>query len=118
MSSPWLPRGMLKVTRGTAAELESRSVDAACHQPTRINCAPSADRAREDAVSNESQRTVIIGGEPINASLVADCSAQGLTLVDSHGPTECADVAVGHLSRPQTAPAAGLTSMPARCRPA
>jgi hypothetical protein len=42
---------------------------------------PSAYRARKDAVSNESQRTVIKVGEPIDASLVANCSAQGLTLV-------------------------------------
>jgi acyl-coenzyme A synthetase/AMP-(fatty) acid ligase/aryl carrier-like protein len=40
---------------------------------------------------------VILGGEPIDAALVADCDAKGLTLVNSYGPTECADVAISHV---------------------
>lgn len=67
---------------------------------------------------NESQCTVTTVGEPIDASLAANCSAQGLTRVASYSPVECADVAAGLLSRPRTAPAAGLASIPDECRPA
>ncbi|MFC4159173.1 non-ribosomal peptide synthetase [Chitinimonas lacunae] len=70
------------------------------HRPTRINCAPSAYRAFRAAIPDSSIRTVVLGGEPIEPGLVAQLAARGITLVNSYGPTECADVAISHLADP------------------
>jgi amino acid adenylation domain-containing protein len=94
---PLTSGGMLIVPNGPTADVDAIAAGVACHKPTRVNCAPSAFRACREAILCESLNTVILGGEPIDAALVADCDAKGLTLVNSYGPTECADVAISHV---------------------
>jgi amino acid adenylation domain-containing protein len=89
--------GMLVLPNGPTADVEAIATAADRYRPTRLNCSPSALRAFAAAALNDSLRTLVLGGEPIDATLVADCNDKGLTLVNSYGPTECADVAVSHL---------------------
>ncbi|RJG27990.1 amino acid adenylation domain-containing protein [Massilia cavernae] len=79
------------------------------HQPTHVNCAPSAWRAYAAGLtSHGALRSVVLGGEAIDAALAADLAGAGLDLVNSYGPTECADVALSYLN----AAAAARTDVP------
>jgi amino acid adenylation domain-containing protein len=66
------------------------------HAPTRVNCAPSAFRAFESAFRASSVRSVVLGGEQIDTALVDLIQSLGAVLINSYGPTECADVAVAY----------------------
>jgi amino acid adenylation domain-containing protein len=90
----------LIIPPGTITDIDNFRVTVEKHQPTRINCAPSAYQAYQGAASASSLCTVILGGEPIEATLVAELSAKQIVLVNSYGPTECADVAISYLNRP------------------
>ncbi len=68
---------------------------------TWINCAPSAFYPLIDNVDDWSRlgtlRYVFLGGEPINMSRVTPWLQQtDCQLVNSYGPTECADIAAWH----------------------
>ncbi|RSZ60395.1 amino acid adenylation domain-containing protein [Massilia atriviolacea] len=64
------------------------------HAATRMNCTPSACRAFLGSLPDSALDTVVLGGEPIDAALAAELAARGTMLVNSYGPTECADVAM------------------------
>ncbi|GFZ68615.1 hypothetical protein PSE10B_51370 [Pseudomonas amygdali pv. eriobotryae] len=63
------------------------------YSPTWLNCAPSAFRAFAGSPRTSSLRTLVLGGEPVDAALVEQLRGRPLTLVNSYGPTECSDVA-------------------------
>ena len=68
---------------------------------TWINCAPSAFYPLIDNSDDwgrlASLRYVFLGGEPINLSRVQDWLEQfNCKLINSYGPTECADIAAWH----------------------
>jgi len=72
------------------------------HQVTWINCAPNAfyPMLEEDSSFADlaSLRWVFLGGEPIDIDRVQDWVKQGSgRLVNSYGPTECADIATFHV---------------------
>ena len=69
------------------------------HRPTRISCAPSALRAYDLPCTGSSLQTVVLGGEPIDAALCDRIRSCGLTLVNSYGPTECADISASFIAR-------------------
>jgi amino acid adenylation domain-containing protein len=79
------------------------SIDAAVRSghPTRVNCAPSAFVAIRDVLRSPGLRTVVFGGEPLPGALAAELMAQGLAVLNSYGPTECADVSMAHVCGPQ-----------------
>jgi len=87
--------GTLVIPAGNARDVDALRQALHQHAPTVINCAPSAYRAYVDEPGT--LRTVVLGGEPIDAALAEQVRAHGLRLVNSYGPTECADVAVRHL---------------------
>ncbi|RLT97979.1 non-ribosomal peptide synthetase [Ketobacter sp.] len=68
---------------------------------TWINCAPSAFYPLVDAAGDwqrlASLRYVFLGGEPINLSRISPWLQQTTCqLINSYGPTECADIAAWH----------------------
>ncbi|TPG90029.1 amino acid adenylation domain-containing protein [Pseudomonas caspiana] len=63
------------------------------YRPTWLNCAPSAFRAFAGSARTASLRTLVLGGEPVDAALIEQLRGRPLTLVNSYGPTECSDVA-------------------------
>ncbi|PCR95785.1 hypothetical protein CP336_14910 [Pseudomonas fluorescens] len=63
------------------------------YRPTWLNCAPSAFRAFAASPRTASLRTLVLGGEPVDRSLIEQLRGRPLTLVNSYGPTECSDVA-------------------------
>ena len=65
-------------------------------EPQRINCAPTAFKAFREILSDHRFETVVLGGEPIDPVLAAQVHGTGARLLNSYGPTECADVAVAH----------------------
>lgn len=72
---------------------------------TWLNCAPSAFyplvENAEDWPRLKSLRYVFLGGEPINMSRLGAWMEQSpCRLVNSYGPTECADIASWHLLDP------------------
>lgn len=72
------------------------------HSVSWINCAPNAFYPLlEEATDNiqlESLRWVFLGGEPIDFDRVSSWLRQGSgQLVNSYGPTECADIATFHV---------------------
>ena len=74
---------------------------------TWINCAPSAFYPLVDNPDDwhrlTSLRYVFLGGEPINMGRLAGWLMQSsCQLVNSYGPTECADIASWHAIDPQT----------------
>ncbi|RLT97980.1 non-ribosomal peptide synthetase [Ketobacter sp.] len=76
--------------------------DAGEHRVTWINCAPNAfyPLLEEDPgfTHLQSLRWVFLGGEPIDFDRVATWIRQGSgKLVNSYGPTECADIATYHV---------------------
>ncbi|WP_255992082.1 non-ribosomal peptide synthetase [Chitinolyticbacter albus] len=93
--APLLAGGLLVIPEGPLADVTALQTAVRTHRPTRINCAPSAFRAFQ-LPPDCPVPTVVLGGEPIDAALAATLAAQGVTLVNSYGPTECADVAVWH----------------------
>jgi amino acid adenylation domain-containing protein len=97
----------LIVPSGSAADAQGFHAAARRHQPTQINCAPSAYRLYRSHGELPTVRNVVLGGEPVDAGLVAEFADSDVTLVNSYGPTECADVAVAHVSPPGAA-AGGL----------
>lgn len=76
--------------------------DIAAHSVSWINCAPNAfyplleeDSSREQLAS---LRWVFLGGEPIDFDRVSGWLKRGSgQLVNSYGPTECADIATYHI---------------------
>jgi amino acid adenylation domain-containing protein len=78
------------------------SIDTAVRtgHPTRVNCAPSAFAAIRNVVLSPALRTVVFGGERLPAALVAELMGHGLTVLNSYGPTECADVSMVHVCGP------------------
>ncbi|QNM96267.1 non-ribosomal peptide synthetase [Chitinimonas koreensis] len=97
----WLAGGTLIVPPGATADADAFRQALAEQRPTRINCAPSAFRA---FVAGQplpaSLRSVMLGGEPIDAALAELLASNDVTLVNSYGPTECADVAICHAQLP------------------
>ena len=76
--------------------------DSAQHKVTWINCAPNAFypllEEEPDFAKLKSLRWVFLGGEPIDFDRVAKWLEQGNgQLVNSYGPTECADIATFHI---------------------
>ncbi|MBA54635.1 MAG: hypothetical protein CMK89_09285 [Pseudomonadales bacterium] len=76
--------------------------DSARHRVTWINCAPNAfyPLLDEDPGFSKLQtlRWVFLGGEPIDFDRVSKWLEQGKgQLVNSYGPTECADIATFHI---------------------
>jgi len=82
-------------------------------QVTWLNCAPSAFYALQDERSDwgrlSSIRLLFLGGEPINVPRLSDWLRQSkCQLINSYGPTECADIAAWypvHVDRDYDAPA-------------
>ncbi|WP_035061515.1 non-ribosomal peptide synthetase, partial [Andreprevotia chitinilytica] len=106
---PLLCGGTLIIPPGAVADVDRFQATLLAQRPTRINCAPSAFRAYQAGLPALAElRTVVLGGEPIDAVLAGTLAAQGVTLVNSYGPTECADVAISHVQRP----AAAATELP------
>ena len=66
--------------------------------PTRLNCAPSAFRALLEGSTPEGLRMVVLGGEPIDSDIIELLARSQVLLVNSYGPTECADVATFHVA--------------------
>ncbi|UTY57075.1 amino acid adenylation domain-containing protein [Massilia sp. erpn] len=97
---PLLAGATLVIPCGGAADVAAFQDALQRHRPSRINCAPSAYRAYMEAAQPHSLRTVVLGGEPIDQALAAALAAQGIALVNSYGPTECADVALFHHQEP------------------
>ncbi|UTY57071.1 non-ribosomal peptide synthetase [Massilia sp. erpn] len=100
---PLLAGATLVIPCGGAADVAAFQDALQRHRPSRINCAPSAYRAYMEAAQPHSLRTVVLGGEPIDQALAAALAAQGIALVNSYGPTECADVALFHRQEPDAA---------------
>ncbi|QYF92619.1 amino acid adenylation domain-containing protein [Massilia sp. PAMC28688] len=99
----------LIIPQGPASDPDSFRRALQQHQPTHVNCAPSAWRAYAAGLSSHGAlRRVVLGGEAIDATLAADLADAGLDLVNSYGPTECADVALSYLN----AAAAARTDVP------
>ncbi|MBB6244980.1 amino acid adenylation domain-containing protein, partial [Rhodanobacter sp. MP1X3] len=93
----WLAGGTLIVPSAPISDLDSMRYTMESQDPTRINCAPSAFRAYLTGIEMPATlRMVMLGGEPIDATLAALLSSHGITLINSYGPTECADVAICH----------------------
>lgn len=75
------------------------------HAITHVNCTPTLWYAILDACSDHgyrplrSLRTVVLGGEPIDAAKLADWRrsyGRDTSVWNSYGPTECSDVAVAY----------------------
>jgi amino acid adenylation domain-containing protein len=64
----------------------------ASQRATRLNCTPSMYVALNGSEAIESVRTVVLGGEPIDERVLR-CLPDDVRLINSYGPTECADVA-------------------------
>lgn len=70
-------------------------------QPTRINCAPSAFRALAlDLLGQWRPKVVMLGGEQIDVDIARAIAECGIALVNSYGPTECADVVSFYVRSP------------------
>ncbi|AVR98931.1 non-ribosomal peptide synthetase [Pseudoduganella armeniaca] len=90
----------LVVPAGPTADAALFQAALARHRPTRVNCAPSAYRALMEGCTDNPLRTVVLGGEPIDHVLMAELASRDIDLVNSYGPTECADVALYCLRHP------------------
>jgi amino acid adenylation domain-containing protein len=89
--------GTLIIPLGDAVDVDCTAAAAVEHQATRMNCAPSAFKMIQGDRSSRLAGTLVLGGEPIDAPLARQLSAQGVTLINSYGPTECSDVAISFL---------------------
>jgi amino acid adenylation domain-containing protein len=87
--------GTLVVPAGGTGDVDALREALCRHAPTVICCAPSAYRAYVDDPGT--LRTVVLGGEVLDAALAAQVRAYRIRLVNSYGPTECADIAVRHV---------------------
>ena len=85
--------GSIIIPQGSTIDLELLSKTALRHCPTHVNCAPSAYLVYKDILINSSIHTVILGGEEINSKLMEIFQQEEINLINSYGPTECADVA-------------------------
>lgn len=83
----------LMIPAHSAAEAGGFLKALSAYRPTWLNCAPSAFRAFAGSPRTSSLRTLVLGGEPVDAALVEQLRGRPLTLVNSYGPTECSDVA-------------------------
>ena len=93
---PLVGGGLLIIPDGDGGDVETIALAACRHEATRLNCAPSAYRAIRDSDHGGSLRTVILGGEPVDAPLMTRLSEDGVVLVNSYGPTECSDVVLSY----------------------
>jgi amino acid adenylation domain-containing protein len=64
------------------------------YRPTWLSCAPSAFRTFMDIPAAAEIGTLVLGGEPLDSSLVAALQGKPVTLVNSYGPSECSDIAI------------------------
>lgn len=64
------------------------------HAPTWLNCAPSAFRSFMTAPGAALIGTLVLGGEPLPATITSALHGRPVKLVNSYGPSECADVAI------------------------
>ncbi len=87
--------GRVGDTAGMAAAIDR-------HRPTRVNCAPSAFELFENVLLAAPLRIVVLGGEPIPPRLARAITGRGIALMNSYGPTECADVATYHVATAPT----------------
>ncbi|WP_168191911.1 non-ribosomal peptide synthetase [Chromobacterium phragmitis] len=62
--------------------------------PTWINCSPSTFRTFATSPRTKTLRTVVLGGEAVDESMVSKLKGRDLRLINSYGPTECSDVAL------------------------
>lgn len=90
----------LIVPSGNTTDVDNLRIAIEQNRPSRLNCAPSAFRAYQEIASLNSLSCVVLGGEVIESTLANELSVQGITLVNSYGPTECADVALSFLQAP------------------
>jgi amino acid adenylation domain-containing protein len=103
---PLLCGATLIVPTGRTADADAFHAALQRHRPTRINCAPSAYRLYRSSAPLGALRMAVLGGEPVDATLAAEFSGSPTTLVNSYGPTECADVAVAWVHPAEAPPAA------------
>lgn len=66
----------------------------ATHAPTWLSCAPSAYRSFMEAPAAVSIGTLVLGGEPLPASITSALRGRPVKLVNSYGPSECSDIAI------------------------
>ncbi|MBD1228701.1 non-ribosomal peptide synthetase [Xenorhabdus griffiniae] len=69
-------------------------------QPHYLCCAPSAYRAFSGSSRCRSLKKIVLGGEVIEPALANTVLRSGKTLINSYGPTECADIAIWSMYRP------------------
>ncbi|PHM61688.1 non-ribosomal peptide synthetase [Xenorhabdus ishibashii] len=63
-------------------------------QPDYLCCAPSAYRAFAGSSRCQSLKKIVLGGEVIEPALAETILNSGKVLINSYGPTECADIAI------------------------
>jgi amino acid adenylation domain-containing protein len=97
----------LIIPGGATPDLARFHAAVALHRPALVNCAPSAYRLYASTGDLSSITALVLGGEPVDANLVAQLARPSLRLVNSYGPTECSDVAVAFV-RPADAAAGAL----------
>ena len=102
--APLAAGGALVLPRHHQYDPQQLVAEVAEHRVTWINCAPNAfyPLLQEDESLRQlsSLRWVFLGGEPIDLDRVADWLKRGNgQLVNSYGPTECADIATAHVVR-------------------
>src|SRR5205085_8176263 len=85
---------------GGPADVDLVGDAVARHGATRMNCAPSAYRAYRELREPRTLRRIVLGGEPVDAALAASIARDGVELMNSYGPTECADVVAADLRLP------------------
>lgn len=90
--------GTLIVPLGTLMDTDHFVAALTRFKPTRLNCTPSAYHVISKYVTEHTLSLVVLGGEPIDATLAAHLSKQNIDLMNSYGPTECADVAISYLN--------------------
>ncbi len=83
----------LVIPAGIVGDADSLHDAVQRHRPTRINCAPTAYKLLRRGHAMETLNSIVLGGEPIEPDLASSLLREGADVVNSYGPTECADVA-------------------------
>nr|WP_168191909.1 non-ribosomal peptide synthetase [Chromobacterium phragmitis] len=64
------------------------------HRPSWLSCAPSAFRSFMDSPAIDNIDTLVLGGEPLDDAILTALRGKPVKLVNSYGPSECADIAI------------------------
>ena len=108
--APLVSGAALVLPRSHQYDPQELLTDVQQHKVSWINCAPNAFYPLLEECQHEGQRYtqlqslrwVFLGGEPIDFDRVSGWLEHGSgQLVNSYGPTECADIATCHVVKPQ-----------------